>query len=72
MPSNSLPTSPSTSSIDDTLPLRTSNAEPLSNLSVQATAAIENVVQKLLKDTLGGSSGKRYSFVPWSSLTVTC
>jgi hypothetical protein len=43
---------------------QTTTVEPLSNLTVQATAAIENVVQNLLKDSLCGSTGKRYSFFP--------
>lgn len=68
-PLNSLPMSPSTPPADSQ-PSQNSNVEPLSNLSVQATAAIENVLQNLLKDSLGESSGKRYSFFPWSSLSV--
>lgn len=60
MSSNPLPTSPSTPSADSQP--QTSNVEPLSNLSVQATAAMENVLQNLLKDSLDGSSGKRYFF----------
>jgi hypothetical protein len=49
---------------------QTPNAEPFSNLNVHATTAIGNVMQNLLMDSLGGSSGKRYYFFPWSSLSV--
>ena len=65
MPSNSLPASPSTPSANSQSSQTSNlNAKPLSNLSVQAAAAIENVVQNLLKDSLEGSSGKRYYFFP--------
>jgi hypothetical protein len=73
MASNSLPASPSAPSVTSQ-PSQTPNAEPaepLSTLNAQAIAAVENVVQNLLMDSLGGSSGKRY-FSPLFFTLCTC
>ena len=49
--------------------LQTPNVEPFSNLNAHEMAAVENVVQNLLMDSLGGSSGKQY-FSPCFSLSI--
>jgi hypothetical protein len=70
MPSNSRAPTPLSAPSVDSRPSQP--PEPLSNLNVQATAAIGSVVQTLLMGSLGGTSGsgKRYSFFPWSSLSA--